>query len=101
MRTFAVACLVAVAVTACSDGNDATKLLTAVPPPATAAGRSSMPEKCKDALTFDQECGELFDKAFGKGVGSAERVRLINDRAYSGGNAYTPSTAKPAPKLGL
>jgi hypothetical protein len=59
-----------------------------------------MPGKCKDSLRFDQECSELFDKAFGKGVGSAERVRLINDRAYSGGNAYKPSTAKPAPELG-
>jgi len=101
MRAFAIACLVAVAITACSDGNDAAKLLAAVPPPAAAPGRSSMPEKCKDSQTFDQECIELFDKAFGKGVGTAERVRLINDRAYSGGNAYKPSTAAPAPKLGL
>jgi hypothetical protein len=101
MRTFAIACLVAVSVAACSDGNDATKILAAVAPPVTAPERSTMPGKCKDSLTFDQECSELFDKAFGNGVGSAERVRLINDRAYSGGNAYKPSTAKPAPKLGL
>jgi hypothetical protein len=100
MRAFATACLVAVAVTACSDGNDAAKLLAAMPPPAAAPERSAMPGKCKDSLRFDQECSELFDKAFGKGVGSAERVRLINDRAYSGGNAYKPSTAKPAPELG-
>ncbi len=101
MRALATACLVVVAVTACSDGNDAAELLAAVPPPAAAPERSAMPEKCKETLRFEQECSELFDKAFGKGVGSAERVRMINDRAYSGGNAYKPSAAKPAPKLGL
>lgn len=101
MRALFAACLLVVALSACSAGGDTAKVLAAVPPSLTAHERSDMPEKCRVSLTYDQDCVERFDKTFGKGVGTAERMRLINERAYSDGNAYKPSTAKPAPRLGL
>lgn len=64
----------------------------------TAPERTTMPEKCKVASTFDHQCVELFDETFGKGVGFAERSRLIveHDRNWP----VQRSTAKPAPHLG-
>ena len=98
MRAFVAAVALAAASTACTGGNDAAQALAAVAPPVTAPERSSMPEKCKVASTFDQECVELFDKAFGTGVGFAERGRLVveHDRNWP----VQKSTAKPAPRLG-
>ena len=101
MRAPVGACLLVIALSACSADSDTAKVLAAVPPSLTAPERSAMPAKCKVSLTYDQECVELFDMAFGKGVRTAERMRLINERTYSDGNAYKPSTAKPAPRLGL
>ena len=98
MRVIVAAFVLAIATTACTGGNDAARVLAAVAPPATAPERSSMPEKCRSASTFDQECVELFDKAFGTGVGFAERGRLVveHDRNWP----VQKSTAKPAPRLG-
>lgn len=96
MRVCILALVLSIAVTACSDGGNP---MTAVPPEADAPERITMPAKCKEALTFDKECVELFDRAFGNGSGSAERSRLNVERAHSGWGSKK-STAKPAPLLG-
>ena len=98
MRAFAIAVLIGAVTSACSRGNDAAQVLTAVAPALTAPERNAMPEKCKVASTFDQECAGLFDQAFGNGVGFAERGRLNveHDRSWT----VQKSTAKPAPRLG-
>lgn len=101
MRAVIAAVVVAVASTACSGGGDDTaRIIAAVAPPTSAPERGSMPEKCKVVSTFDQECVDLFDKAFGKGVGRSERMRLQLEFAR-GGWGKKSSTAKPAPRLGL
>lgn len=98
MRAVIAGALVAALTTACSGGNDAAQVLAAVAPPLTAPERNAMPEKCKVPSTYDQECVGLFDKAFGNGVGFAERGRLVieHDRSWPA----QKSTAKPAPRLG-
>ena len=100
MRAVIASVVIALATTACSRGDDSARTLAAVAPPAAAPERSSMPEECKVALTFNQGCVDLFDRAFGTGVGAAERMRLQLAYAHSGWGKK-PSTAKPAPALGL
>lgn len=96
MRRAFLMLAVALAVTACGSG-EKSPAGTAVAPK-DAPERVTIPAKCKDALTFDQECVELFDKAFGPGAGNNERARLNTERAY--GRDPKKSTAKPAPRIG-
>lgn len=100
MRTTILAIAVLLTATACGGRDETAELMSAVAPPKDAPERASMPAKCQARPTFDDECVRLFDKTFGRGVGSAERVRLTTEQAYGNSKAYKRSTAKPAPVLG-
>lgn len=100
MRATILGIAVLLTATACGGRDETAELMSATPPPMDAPQRKSMPEKCNSMPTFDEECSRLFDEAFGRGVGSAERSRLITEHAYSGGKAMKRSTATPAPVLG-
>ena len=100
MRRLILAGVVAIVVAACGRNDVGPDVSSAVAPP-DAAERQDMPAKCKDALAFDSECTELFNKAFGPGAGENERARLNTERAYRRGNAHKPSTVEPADTLGI
>src|SRR5687768_1307719 len=100
MRSVAMSLAVLLAVTACGRGEQSPPVAGGAVAPKEASNSVAIPAKCKDALTFDQECVDLFDRAYGPGAGSNERARLNTERAYGGRDPYKKSDAKPAPKIG-
>jgi hypothetical protein len=68
--------------------------------PQDAPERATLPAKCKQALSFDDECRALFDRIWGAGAGANEAAALNLRRAYGSGNAYKKSDVPPAPPLG-
>lgn len=67
-------------------------------PAVPANAGSNFPDKCRAFPTFDQECIDLYDDAYGDGAGQSEKTRLGVEHSYGG--RHKPSTAKPAPRIG-
>jgi len=97
MRAVTLAVAVLITAAACSRSDDA-------PPktgiaPKDAPERASLPPKCKEALSFDDECRALFDQIWGAGAGANEAAALNAARANSGWNRMR-SDAAPAATIG-
>lgn len=93
MRRVVIIALLSGFVVACGGGGTPD-----APPKVPANAAANFPEKCSAFPTFDQECIDLYDDAYGDGAGQSEKTRLGVEHSYSG--RHKPSTAKPAPRIG-
>lgn len=101
MRCVAFVLVSALAVTSgCSRDEQASQQLPLGYAPEDAPERANLPAKCKDALAFDDECRQIFDRIWGPGAGANEAAALNVRRAHGSGNAYKKSDVPPAPPLG-
>lgn len=99
MRRLAI--IAGLALTAAACGRSGGPEITTGLAPDDAPERASLPAKCKQSRTFDDECRALFDKIWGAGAGDNESANLKIKGAYDDGNAFKKSTAEPAPELGI
>lgn len=97
MRGIGIALMVLLAGAACSPSNDL-PVKTGVAPK-DAPERKTLPAKCVEALTFDDECRAAFDRIWGQGAGANEAAALNSRRASSGWGSMR-SEATPSTSLG-
>ena len=98
MRLRWLASFILITAVACSRSDDVAPKTGIAPK--DAPERATLPAKCKQALSFDDECRALFDRIWGAGAGANEAAALNLRRAYGSGNAYKKSDVPPAPPLG-
>jgi hypothetical protein len=97
MRLRWLASFILITAVACSRSDDVAPKTGIAPK--DAPERATLPAKCKQALSFDDECRALFDRIWGAGAGANEAAALNAARANSGWSRMRSQT-EPAATLG-
>lgn len=97
MRALSLTAAILITAAACSRSDEAPQKTGVAPK--DAPERASLPPKCKEALSFDDECRALFDRIWGVGAGANEAATLNAARANRGWGQMRSDT-KPTGAVG-